>query len=144
MQTDTLAVPPSRGRKWAGRIIGGLPALFLLVDGVMKLSPPPMVVEMSAQLGYSKEMIFWLGLVLTASTILYLIPATAAIGAALITGYLGGAVNTHVAHGDDWFPIFFPVLIGILIWTGLVLRDPRLSVLLLWRRGCCSPKTAGL
>jgi hypothetical protein len=117
-------------RIWAGRIVGGLPALFMLVDAVMKLVKPAFVVEATVQLGYPETVILPLGVVLAASTILYLIPRTAILGAILVTGYLGGAVATHVRVGGPTFSIIFPIIFGILIWGGLYLRDPRVSTLI--------------
>ena len=120
----------SKGRLWAGRIMSWLPALFLLVDGVMKLFKPAVVVEATVKLGYSESVIVPLGIVLTICTILYLIPRTAVLGAILLTGYLGGAVATHVRVGEGWFSILFPVVFGILLWGGLYLRDTRLPKLI--------------
>ena len=110
--------------------MSGLPALFLLVDGVMKLFKPAVVVDTTVQLGFPEAVILPLGVVLLACTILYLLPHTAVLGAILLTGYLGGAVATHVRVQDGAFPIVFPVIIGALLWGGLVLRYPRLSALL--------------
>jgi hypothetical protein len=115
---------------WAGRITSALPALFLIFDGVMKLIKPAPVVEATVRLGYQESVIIPLGIVLIASTIIYLIPRTAIIGAILLTGYLGGAVSTHVRAGDPWFPVFFPVILGVMIWGGLFLRDERLRALI--------------
>jgi hypothetical protein len=112
--------------RWAGRIMSALPALFLLVDGAMKLVKPEPVVKATVELGYSESVIFSLGIVLLACTVLYLIPQTAVLGAILLTGYLGGAVATHVRVGAGWFPISFPVVLGMLLWGGLVLRNDRL------------------
>ena len=108
---------------WAGRIMSGLPALFLLVDGGMKLFKPPVVVEATVQLGYPESVIVGLGLVLLASTLLYLVPRTAILGAVLLTGYLGGAVATHVRVDAPLFNIVFAVVLGTLLWGGLWLRD---------------------
>ena len=129
MQADTQTAPVSKKRLWAGRIISALPALFLLLDGVMKLVKPAPVVEATIRLGYPESVIFGLGIVLLACTILYLIPTTSVLGAILLTGYLGGAVATHVRVGEGWFPILFPVILGVLIWLGLYLRDDRLPAL---------------
>jgi len=118
---------------WAGRIVSALPALFLLVDGGMKLVKPVPVVEATVQLGYPESVIFGLGIVLLACTVVYLVPRTSILGAILLTGYLGGAVATHVRVGDGLFPIFFPVILGVLVWGGLFLRDSRLRALLPWR-----------
>ena len=120
----------SNTRVWIGRIASGLPALFLLVDGVMKLIKPAVVVETTMQLGYVESSILPLGLLLIACTIVYLIPRTAVLGAILLTGYLGGAVATHVRAAEGSFPIVFPVIFGTLIWLGLYLRDTRLQALL--------------
>jgi hypothetical protein len=114
---------------WAGRVISALPALFLLIDGIMKLVKPPVVVEATVKLGYSETVIVGLGIVLLVCTIIYLIPRTAVLGAILLTGYLGGAIATHVRVGDSLFTIIFPVILGAMIWGGLYLRDERLRSL---------------
>jgi len=115
---------------WAGRIMSGLPTLFLLVDGAMKLVKPEPVVKATVELGYAETVILPLGVVLLACTILYMIPRTAVLGAILLTGYLGGAVATHVRAGQGPFEILFPVMFGVLLWGGLVLRDERLRTLI--------------
>ena len=99
----------------------------------MKLVRPAPVVEATVQLGYPESVIFGLGIVLLACTVFYLVPRTSILGAILLTGYLGGAVATHVRVGDGLFPIFFPVILGVLVWGGLFLRDDRLRALLPWR-----------
>jgi hypothetical protein len=130
MPLDTQPAPLSRGMLWAGRVMSAVPALFLLMDGVMKLVKPAVVVEKTVELGYPESIILSLGMVLLACAILYLIPQTSVLGAILLTGYLGGAVATHVRVGDNLFSIFFPVIVGALLWGGLVLRDSRLRSLL--------------
>ena len=120
----------SNVNRWAGLAMSGVPALFLLVDGVMKLFEPAVVVDTTVQLGFPEGVIVPLGVVLLVSTVLYLVPRTAVLGAILLTGYLGGAVATHVRVGEGAFPILFPVIIGALLWGGLVLRDPRLAAVL--------------
>ena len=130
METVTQTAPISKTRLWAGRIISGLPALFLLVDGAMKLVKPAVVVEGTVRLGYSESVIVPLGIVLLVSTVLYLIPKTSVLGAILLTGYLGGAVATHVRAGEGLFSIAFPVIFGALLWLGLYLRDNRLPTLI--------------
>jgi hypothetical protein len=115
---------------WAGWIVSALPALFLLMDGIMKLAKPDVVVEATLQLGYPESVILGLGVVLLASTVVYLIPHTSVLGAILLTGYLGGAVASHVRVGDGMFPICFPVILGALVWGGLALRDARLRAIL--------------
>ncbi len=130
MQTDSPNVAVSRGAFWGGIVLGALPALFLLFDGAMKLVKPDFVVKATVEMGYSEGVIVPLGVVASVCAILYLIPQTAVLGAILSTGYLGGAVATHVHHQDGAFPILFPVVFGALLWGGLVLRDRRLRSLL--------------
>jgi len=129
MQADIQTASVSKKALWAGRVISALPGLFLLMDGVMKLVKPAPVVEATVRLGYPESVIFGLGIVLLACTILYLIPSTSVLGAILLTGYLGGAVATHVRVGEGLFPVSFPVILGVLIWLGLYLRDERLRAL---------------
>jgi DoxX-like family len=130
MLADLQPASVSKAMLWAGRAMSGLPALFLLMDGVMKLVKPAIVVETTVQLGYPENVILGLGIVLLACTVLYLIPPTSVLGAILLTGYLGGAVATHVRVGGGLFPILFPVILGGLLWGGLVLRDRRLRELI--------------
>src|SRR5262245_24085489 len=109
-QADTRAHCVSRKALWTGWILAPLPALFLLFDGMMKLFKPEFVVKATVQLGYPESVIVPLGIVLTACTVVYLIPRTAVLGAILLTGYLGGAANTHVRAGQGLFEISFPVV----------------------------------
>jgi hypothetical protein len=131
---DSQTDPVSKKMLWAGHVMSGLPALFLLFDGAMKLVKPTFVVDATVRLGYSESVIPGLGIVLLACTIVYLIPRTSVLGAILLTGYLGGATATHVRAGDPVFPIVFPIIFGVLIWGGLLLRDARLRALLPLRR----------
>ena len=125
---------PSRLRTWTAWGAFGLSALFLLVDGIAKLFKPQPVIEGTIRLGYSESVIIPLGLTLTVCLLLYIFPRTAVLGAILLTGYLGGAVATHVRAADGAFGVFFPVMIGTLVWAGLWLRDDRLRGLMPWRR----------
>jgi hypothetical protein len=120
----------STKRLRASRALSGLPALFLLVDGGMKLFKPAAVVEATVQLGYPESTIVGIGMVLLVSTVLYLIPRTAILGALLLTGYLGGAVATHVRVGAPPLNALFPVVFAALLWGGLWLRDRRVRDLL--------------
>jgi hypothetical protein len=85
------------------------------------------VIEATARLGYPVEIARHLGVVLLASTILYVVPRTQVLGAVLLSAYLGGATATHVRIGD---PFWFPIVLGVLLWAGLYLREPRLRALL--------------
>jgi hypothetical protein len=139
MHLDYSLPSVSRGALWTGRVLSALPALFLLLDAAMKLVKPAFVVDATVQLGFSEQVILPLGIILLLCTALYLVPPTAALGAILLTGYLGGAVATHVHAGHGPFEILFPVIFGTLLWGGLVLRDPRLRALLPWRGGDGGP-----
>jgi hypothetical protein len=134
MQSSAQPAPVSTKKSWPGIIISALVGLFMLFDGAMKLVKPPVVVEGTIKYGYSESVILPLGIVLLSCTILYMIPRTAVLGAILLTGYLGGAVNTHVRAGEGWFPILFPVFFGALTWGGIFLRDARLRDLLPLRK----------
>src|SRR5882672_10245149 len=129
MQSNTQTAPTSKNMLWTGRVISALPVLFLLMDGVMKLFKPRVVVEATIQLGYPESVIVGLGIVLITCTVFYIIPTTSILGAILLTGYLGGAVATHVRVGEGLFPVLFPVIVGVLVWGGLWLRDARLRAL---------------
>jgi hypothetical protein len=129
MSGQSLSAKPAVSSKarLAGRILSGLAGAFLLFDGVMKLVQPRVVIDSTHQLGYLVSVILPLGIVLTACTLLYLIPRTAVLGSILLTGYLGGAVATHLRVSDPLFShVLFPVYVGALLWAGLWLRDLRL------------------
>lgn len=133
MPLDQSCQTVSKGALWTGRSLTALAALFLLFDGAMKLVKPTFVVEATVQMGFSEAVIVPLGITLLVCTVLYLFPPTAVLGAILLTGYLGGAVATHVHAGHGAFQTLFPVIFGALVWGGLVLRDRRLRSLVLWR-----------
>lgn len=125
--------PTSSGFVWTGRILSGLVVLFLLFDGAIKLAPLQVVLDTVVPLGWPADPMTWraLGIVLIASALLYAYPRTAFLGAILITAYLGGAVATHVRVGSPLFShTLFGVYMGIALWAGLWLRDPRIRALL--------------
>jgi hypothetical protein len=115
-----------------GWILSGLVIAFMLMDATMKLLALPVVLEASGPLGFpGARMARMLGAILLACTALYLFPRTAFIGAVLMTAFLGGAVATHVRVGSPLFThTLFGVYLGVMMWAGLVLRDPRLRELL--------------
>lgn len=125
MPSDTPAV--SKMMLWAGYIISALPVLTLLMSGVMKLLKPEPVVEGFAHLEWDMSLALGLAILEISCTVVYVIPRTSVLGAILLTGYLGGATATHVRIGD---PFFAPVILGVLVWLGLFLRDPRLRELI--------------
>jgi hypothetical protein len=135
VQASTFVPPVSKARLWTGWILTALPALFLLMDGIMKVMKPDFVVKATVEMGYPEDVIFGLGVVVLICVVLYIIPNTAVLGAILLTGYLGGAVATHVRHGDPLFShVLAPVYFAILLWAGLYLREPRLSALIPLRK----------
>ena len=122
----------TRNKTIAGWIISGLPILMLLADGVGKLLKPEAVVQGTLELGYPERVITILGVVLLICTVLYAIPRFSVIGAVLLTGYLGGAVATHVRVEHPLFShVLFPVYIGMFIWSGLYLRSQSVRNLLI-------------
>ena len=133
MQANIRAVQSTQSSKaalWLGRIISVLPALFLIFDGVVKITRIQPVIDSSAQLGLPISTIPAIGLLLIACTVLYLIPHTAVLGAVLLTGYLGGAVSTHVRAEEGVSALIFPLVMGALIWGGLFLQERRLRALI--------------
>jgi hypothetical protein len=107
-------------------ILSALPVLFLLVDGLGKLARIAPVLESFAALGYPEHLARSIGLLELACLAVYLSPRTGALGAVLLTGYLGGAVATHVRIGNPAAThVLFPIYIGVLLWAGLALRDRR-------------------
>ncbi len=135
MATATLTAPATVGKAaWAGRIVSGLLVLFLGFNGVFKMLKPAPVVEGFAQMGIPDSAIVGIGLALLTSTVLYAIPATAALGAILLTGYLGGAILAHVRVGDPPARVALVAGFGVLVWLGLFLRDARVRALIPLRR----------
>ena len=126
----TQAQTSGRGRTM-GWALSGLAIAFLLMDATMKLLALPVVLETSGPLGFpGAAMARGLGVLLLVCTLLYAAPQTAVLGAILLTGYLGGAVATHVRVGDPLFShILFGVYVGVFLWLGLYLRDARLRAL---------------
>lgn len=130
MQASAQPAPISKKTLWAGYIISALPVLMLVFASLPKFLKPAGVPEEFTRLGYSESVILGIGILELACAVIYAIPRTSVIGAILLTGYLGGAVATHVRVGDPFFNIFMPILLGALIWGGLYLRDERLRALL--------------
>src|SRR5688572_4233886 len=121
--TNTKAV-------WTGRILSSLAVLFLLFSGVIKLFRPPEVLQSFTTLGYSPSLALTIGILEIACVLVYVIPRTSVIGAILLTGYLGGAIATHLRVGDPLLShTLFPIYIGAALWLGLFLREGRLRAL---------------
>jgi DoxX-like family len=124
----------SVGKKtlWAGRIVSAIPVLMLLMSGTFKLVGGAQMAKDWASFGYPPGALVPIGLAEIACAILFAIPRTSILGAVLVTGYLGGAVATHVRASDAMFVA--PAILGAVAWLGLYLRDPRLRALLPLRR----------
>ncbi|WP_289297409.1 DoxX family protein [uncultured Reyranella sp.] len=113
---------------WTGRIMSGLAVLFLLFDGGIKLVPLEIVITTSNEMGLPATESFarFLGVVTLVCTALYAWPRTALLGAVLLTGLFGGAIATHLKLDSPLFShTLFGLYLGILVWGGLWLRDPR-------------------
>lgn len=118
---------------WAGRVLGGLVILFLVMDSVIKLVPLQVVADTTAQLGWPTDdlTLRLLGVILLACTLLYAYPRSSVLGAILLTAYLGGAVATHARIGSPLFThTLFGVYVGLAVWGSLWLRNPHLRRLL--------------
>jgi len=131
IETTFPGTPRSRKAIWTGRILSGLAALFLTFDAAMKVLALPAAVEGTTQLGYPTSTLLSIGILQLVCLVVYLIPRTALIGAVLWTGYLGGAIATHVRVGSPLFThTLFPIYVAVLLWAGLWLRDRRVGALL--------------
>ena len=117
---------------WTGYLLSAVPVLLFLFSAVMKLIKPAALVEEFERLGLAENLALGLGILELVCTAVYAIPKTSVLGAILLTGYLGGATVTHLRVGD---PYFMPVVVGIVLWGGLFLRDPRLRALIPLRSG---------
>ena len=129
--------PDSRAARWTGRILSGLVIVFLLFDGAIKLVPWPIVTETMERMGYgsSDALMRGLGAITIVCTVLYAIPPTSILGAILLTGYLGGAIASHVRIESPLFThTLFGVYLGLMLWGGLWLRDRNLQGLIPFRR----------
>lgn len=123
---------PSKAALWTGRVVSALPILALAASAVFKFLPPNKeMLEGMDHVGWPMRVMFGLGIVELSCALIYAIPQTAVLGAILCTGYLGGAIATHVRVGD---PYFVQSILGVLLWAGLYLRDPRIRDLIPLRR----------
>jgi DoxX-like family len=137
MPTIAETAPVSKPARWTGRVLSGLVVVFLLFDGAVKLVPWPIVTETMDRMGYgsSESLARTLGVITVACTVLYAIPPTSILGAILLTGYLGGAMASHVRIGSPLFThTLFGLYLGLMVWGGLWLRDGSLRDLIPWRR----------
>jgi uncharacterized membrane protein YphA (DoxX/SURF4 family) len=122
--------------KWmtiSGWVLTLLMTAALIMSGVMKFSNDPQLLEGLEKMRLTHEVVKKIGVVEIACAVLYLFPPTTVLGAMLLTGYLGGAVFVHVQLGDPIGNIVTPVVIGVLAWLGVYLREPRLRAIAPWR-----------
>ena len=128
---DSNASVTSSRALWAGRIITAFVVLFLVFDMGVKLVGAKVAIDGTTQLGWPAHLVFTLGVIQLICLVLYLVPRTAPIGAVLWTGYLGGAIATHLRLENPLFShVLFPTYVAAMIWGGLYLRDPRVRALL--------------
>jgi hypothetical protein len=127
MPLETPVSPNSKKIAWTGYAMSALPVIALVMSAVVKFMKPEPVVQGFVRLGYSVGAIAGLGALELACTVAYLIPQTSILGAILLTGYLGGATASTFRVGDAWIG---PVVLGILVWGGLFLREPKLRALI--------------
>lgn len=126
MPTPAIAVPRRALTTWLGRIVFGLPVLFLAFDASMKMIASPEAIDGTVQLGYPAGVLQPLGILQLVCLVVLLVPRTAPLGAVLWTGYFGGAIATHVRVQNPLAThILFPVYIAALLWLGLWIRDER-------------------
>lgn len=127
MQQSTQELAVSTKRIWTGRVISALPVLLLAFSAIGKLSKADAVIQGMAHYGYPEHLIVAIGIIELLVALIYAIPRTAFLGAVLVTGYMGGATATNVRLGDPSYVA--TVLLGVLAWVGLYLRDRRLHAL---------------
>jgi DoxX-like protein len=128
MPATTQSSSASKTSVWSGRIISALVVIFLLFDSTIKVLKLAAAVEGTVQAGYPATTVQPIGIVLLVCILLYVIPRTSILGAIVLTGYLGGATATMVRISNPWF--LFPVVVGVLAWLGIFLRDERLRTLI--------------
>ncbi len=113
----------SKGLIWTGRALSTLTVLFMLFDAFGKFAKPVQVLDAFARLGIPTSQIYSIGVLLLVSTVIYAIPRSAVLGAVLLTGYLGGAVAIQMRAGSPTFETVFPVIFGVVLWSGVYLRE---------------------
>jgi hypothetical protein len=126
METSTAVARPSSKIIWAGRIVSAIVVLFLVVGSTVGIIKHAEFASETARMGYAGLGIR-ISITCIVCALIYAFPRTSVLGAILLTGYFGGAVSTHVRLGE---PFFFPVLVAVLAWGGIFLRDERLRSLI--------------
>jgi hypothetical protein len=110
---------------WAGRIMSAVVVIALVADGIIQLFAPAQIASMLQETGFAMDLTRVVGPIVLACAILYAIPATAVLGAILVTGFLGGAICAHVRIGELGSPPeIISLLLGAMTWGGLYARSP--------------------
>ena len=131
------------GYQWTGRTLSGIAVVFLAFDAAIKVLRLSFAVQATAQLGYPARLVAPIGIIEAVCLVLYLLPRTSVVGAVLWTGYLGGALASHLRLGDPLLAdVLFPVYVAALLWGGLWLRDARVRSVVGAGRGTASAQTA--
>ena len=136
--SDPIAVPVEgaarRGSRTAGTVCTSVAALFLAFDTILKVLRLDAAVQGTTSLGYPADTVLLIGIIELVCLVLYLVPRTSVLGALLMTGYLGGAIATHVRISSPLLThTLFPIYVALLLWGGLYLREPRLRALVPFR-----------
>jgi hypothetical protein len=130
MPSHVQSTPPSKAAHWTGYVITALPVILLLLSAVMKFSDSAPVSRGFVHYGIPARIVVPIGIAELVCTVIYLIPCTSVLGAILLSAYLGGATFTNLRVGDSFIG---PVIVGVLLWGGLFLRDTRLRALIPFR-----------
>jgi hypothetical protein len=130
----STSITPSPKTLWAGRSISGVAVLFLLLDTLAHLAVPPPVADAFREIGFPLGLSVSLGVLEAILIVIYVLPPTAILGSILLTGYLGGAVAIHLRVEHPVFQMLFPVIVGVLIWGGVFVREAQLRALIPLRR----------
>ena len=131
----TVLAPVTKTRRIAAAVLTTLVSLFLTFDTVIKVLKLAPAMDGTTALGYPADRVFPIGIIELVCLALYLIPQTAVLGAILLTGYLGGAIATHVRVGSPLLShTLFPIYVAVMVWGGLFLRESRLRDLVPFRR----------
>jgi hypothetical protein len=131
MAANAPAVPSSNKLLWAGRIVSGLIVLLLLAGGIFGIIKSAEMAPQAAKYGFPEGMLVKIDIICIICALIYAFPRTAVLGAILLTGYFGGAVLTHLRVGE---PFWIPILVAVLAWGGVFLRDEKLRALIPLRR----------
>ena len=135
MTSAAHMTPVAKKQLVAGYVLTAFVALFLTFDTVIKVLRLPPAIQGTTELGYPADTVLWIGIIELVCAGLYLVPRTSVLGALLLTGYLGGAIATHVRVGSPLLShTLFPIYVALVLWGGLYLREARLRALVPFRR----------